>query len=71
MASVALIVWGGWPGHEPERCASIVAGLLEGEGFKVRVEDKTAAFADPALAELSLIVPICTTRISKRTRSPI
>jgi uncharacterized protein len=56
----ALIVWGGWPGHEPERCAGIVASMLEEEGFKVRIEDKTAAFADPALADLSLIVPIYT-----------
>ena len=56
----ALIVWGVWSGHEPQRCAQIVAGLLEEEGFKVRVEDKTAAFADPALPEFSLIVPIYT-----------
>ena len=56
----ALIVWGGWPGHEPERCAGIVAGMLEEEGFKIRIEDSTAAFADPGLADLSLIVPIYT-----------
>ena len=31
----ALIVWGGWSGHEPEQCASIIAGMLEEEGFKV------------------------------------
>ena len=24
----ALIVWGGWPGHEPEGCARVVADLL-------------------------------------------
>ena len=34
----ALIVWGGWSGHEPERCASIIASMLEEEGFKVFVE---------------------------------
>ena len=56
----ALIVWGGWEGHEPERCAGIVAGMLEEEGFKVRVKDGTAAFADPGLLDLSLIVPIYT-----------
>jgi len=56
----ALIVWGGWSGHEPERCAGIVAGMLEGEGFKVRVQNTTAAFADPGLAALSLVVPILT-----------
>ena len=56
----ALIVWGGWDGHEPERCARIVADMLENEDFSVRIEDSTAALADPALARLSLIVPIVT-----------
>jgi type 1 glutamine amidotransferase len=56
----ALIVWGGWSGHEPEQCAGIVREMLEGEGFKVRVETTTEAFADPAIRDLSLIVPIVT-----------
>jgi uncharacterized protein len=56
----ALIVWGGWSGHEPEQCARIIAGMLQGEGFEVRLETETKAFADPALSELSLIVPIYT-----------
>ena len=43
----ALIVWGGWSGHEPEQCAAIIAGMLEEEGFKVYVENSTEAFADP------------------------
>jgi type 1 glutamine amidotransferase len=54
----ALIVWGGWNGHEPEQCAAIVAGMLGEAGFAVRVENTTRAFADPAIANLSLIVPI-------------
>jgi uncharacterized protein len=56
----ALIVWGGWSGHEPEQCAGIVAGMLEGEGFKVHVENTTAAFAHAGVAGMSLIVPILT-----------
>jgi type 1 glutamine amidotransferase len=56
----ALIVWGGWSGHEPRRCASIIAGMLEEEGIKVYVEDSTEAFADPGLSDMSLVVPICT-----------
>ncbi len=56
----ALIVWGGWAGHEPERCAGIVRAMLEEEGFSVRVENTTEAFADPRLAQLDLIVPIVT-----------
>jgi type 1 glutamine amidotransferase len=56
----ALIVWGGWSGHEPEQCAQIIRGMLEEDGFKVYVENTTEAFADPALTDLSLIVPIFT-----------
>jgi type 1 glutamine amidotransferase len=56
----ALIVWGGWHGHEPEACAGIVAGMLREEGFGVQIERSTAAFADPAIHQLGLIVPIYT-----------
>ncbi len=56
----ALIVWGGWSGHEPEQCAAIVAGMLREDGFQVYVESSTEAFADPAIRDLSLIVPIYT-----------
>lgn len=56
----ALIVWGGWSGHEPEQCSKIVAEMLEAEGFKVYVENTTEAFADPSIRDLSLIVPIIT-----------
>ena len=56
----ALIVWGGWSGHEPEQGAKIVASMLEEEGFKTYVETTTEAFADPAIADMSLIVPIYT-----------
>jgi uncharacterized protein len=56
----ALIVWGGWSGHEPEQGANIIGGMLESEGFKVYIENTTEAFADPAIADMSLIVPIYT-----------
>ncbi|MFK4811251.1 ThuA domain-containing protein [Devosia sp. ZW T5_3] len=56
----ALIVWGGWSGHEPEQCAAIIRTMLEEDGFKVYVENTTEAFADPSIRDLSLIVPIFT-----------
>ncbi len=56
----ALIVWGGWQGHEPEKCAHIVRDMLAANGFEVRIETQTAAFADPLLSQLDLIVPIYT-----------
>ena len=62
----AMIVWGGWMGHEPDQAAKIVSSMLSDHGFKVRVETSTKAFADPAIADLSLIVPIITmARIEK------
>ena len=35
----ALIVWGGWSGHEPEAGAHIVAKMLEEHDFKVYIEN--------------------------------
>jgi type 1 glutamine amidotransferase len=60
MMREALIVWGGWSGHEPEIGAHIVADMLKEEGFETYVENTTEAFADPAIADMSLIVPIYT-----------
>ena len=56
----ALIVWGGWDGHTPDRSAAIVADMLKAHDFSVRVEKGTAALADPAIAKLNLIVPMIT-----------
>lgn len=56
----ALIVWGGWPGHDPDLCASMIRGWLKAEGFEVRIETTTEAFGDPAIHDLSLIIPIYT-----------
>ena len=56
----ALIVWGGWEGHTPERSATTVRGMLERNGFDVRVETSTAAYADEAIHDLSIIVPMVT-----------
>ncbi|NQW01253.1 MAG: ThuA domain-containing protein [Rhodospirillales bacterium] len=66
----ALIVWGGWQGHEPEACAKVVAAILQSEGLAVSVENSTEAFADPALDRFDLIVPIITqAEISKEALS--
>jgi uncharacterized protein len=65
----ALIVWGGWDGHEPEQCAHILREMLTEEGFSVTIKTETSAFADPALKELSLIVPIYT--MSKIEKSEV
>lgn len=62
----ALIVYGGWEGHDPEICAGIYRRWLHEDGFTVRMATETSAFADPSIHELSLIIPIYTmSRIEK------
>jgi type 1 glutamine amidotransferase len=57
----ALIVQGGWDGHEPKQCADIWAPILQAEGFDVTVSDTMDPYADQDLmSSLSLIVPIWT-----------
>ncbi len=54
----ALIVWGGWEGHEPKQVADILAAALCDEGFEVEISDTLDAFRDEEkLRELDLIVP--------------
>ena len=54
----ALIVWGGWEGHEPEPVAKILAAALGDNGFEVEVADTLEAFEDEdKLKGLDLIVP--------------
>ncbi len=60
MAKRALIAWGGWEGHTPERSADIARGLLASHGFDVTVVNGTSAFADPNLSRFDLIVPAIT-----------
>jgi len=58
MSKKALIVWGGWDGHQPEQVAGIYREILEGEGFEVEVSDTLDSFADKEkLMELDLILP--------------
>ena len=40
----ALIVWGGWNGHDPEECAAIYRRWLHEDGFSVRVETDISVF---------------------------
>ena len=56
----ALIVYGGWSGHDPEECAAIYRRWLHEDGFSVRMATETSAFADPWIQDLSLIIPIFT-----------
>ena len=60
MQKKALIVWGGWDGHEPRQVGEVFARILRNEGFAVEVSDTLDAFKQPGLADLDLIVPVWT-----------
>jgi len=61
MARKALMVSGGWEGHEPKQCVSVFAPILEAKGFEVTIADNLDAYKDPGLmGQLSLIVPVWT-----------
>lgn len=57
----ALIVWGGWDGHEPEQVSRIFADILEEASFEVELANDLEAFRDAdKLLGLDLIVPVWT-----------
>lgn len=61
MAYKALIVWGGWDGHQPKQVAEILDKALREKGFTVEVSDTLDAFTDAEkLKSLNLIVPVWT-----------
>ena len=37
MTKQALIFWGGWDGHTPERSAGVMAGMLRQHGVAVTI----------------------------------
>ena len=46
MTKSALFVWGGWEGHQPQRCAEIFAPLVEAAGYQVEVSDTLDVYLD-------------------------
>ncbi|MBN1399951.1 MAG: ThuA domain-containing protein [Anaerolineae bacterium] len=57
----ALIVQGGWQGHEPKQVSEIFEKALRERGFEVQVSDTLDAFRDgEALKQLDLIIPVWT-----------
>lgn len=61
MARKALITWGGWDGHEPEKVARLFQEILGADGMEVTVYDHLDCFSDvEELRTLDLIVPVWT-----------
>ncbi len=55
----ALIFWGGWDGHTPDRSTEVVRAILAKNGFAVQVEPGTQVLAEN-LSGFDLIVPMIT-----------
>ncbi len=55
----ALIFWGGWDGHTPDRSAEVVRDMLSKNNFAVKVEHGTNILAGD-LSGFDLIVPMIT-----------
>jgi hypothetical protein len=52
-----LVVWGGWPGHEPKQTVDVFIPWLTEQGFEVEVSNTLDAYLDTAkLKTLALIV---------------
>jgi type 1 glutamine amidotransferase len=51
-----LFVWGGWKGHEPDKCRDIFVPWMETEGAKVTVSDTLDSYINMNLKEMDLII---------------
>ena len=61
MAKKAIMVWGGWEGHEPKQCVDVFAPILEEDGFAVTISDTLDTYKDRDLmAEQDLVIPAWT-----------
>ena len=57
----ALLVWGGWNGHEPEKGARLFASFLASQGYQTTISDTLDIYTDEAtMQNMDLIVPIWT-----------
>jgi hypothetical protein len=57
----ALVVYGGWEGHDPKPCAELYAPILRDKGFDVEVSDSLDVYLNTEkMQALSLVVPIWT-----------
>jgi type 1 glutamine amidotransferase len=57
----ALLVRGGWDGHEPVACTELFRDFLEGNGFRVRTADSLAVYADRDLLGRTDLIVQCWT----------
>ncbi|MFD8235453.1 ThuA domain-containing protein [Streptomyces sp. NPDC059696] len=66
----ALVVRGGWEGHQPVEATELFLPFLRGNGYAVRVEESTAVYADGAEMAATDLVVQCVT-MSEITREQL
>ncbi|PPK94689.1 hypothetical protein CLV92_107192 [Kineococcus xinjiangensis] len=57
----ALVVRGGWEGHQPVEATDLFVPFLRAHGFQVRLEDSPTVYADPAVMAATDLVVQCVT----------
>ena len=68
--SNALITWGGWDGHEPEKVAHLFAGMLDSKGYTADIFNTLDCFNDfDALCEYDIIIPVWTMSKIEKTQA--
>jgi type 1 glutamine amidotransferase len=55
-----LFVWGGWMGHEPDKCRDLFVPWMHSEGANVIVSDTLDSYTKTNLKELDLIIQVWT-----------
>lgn len=59
----ALMVWGGWEGHEPRECVEIFVPLLQAAGIEVEISNSLDAYLDTdKMSRYDLITQVYTMR---------
>jgi uncharacterized protein len=57
----AMLVWGGWDGHEPKQCVDIFAPILRADGFQVDIFESLDIYLDlPKMRSYDLISQVWT-----------
>lgn len=69
----ALIVQGGWSGHEPDKVSKVFGEILSNEGFQVEIYDNLDVLKDEEkLLSLNILVPVWTMgEITKDQLTPV
>jgi len=56
-----MVTWGGWEGHEPQKCAEIFVAVLRADGYEVELYDTLDIYLDAEkMASYDLLVPMWT-----------